>query len=246
MSPELWAWLPSWLEAPVLGRLLLALALGTVMGLERELRGKPAGLRTVILITVGAALFTEGSLLAAAEILNEQTQADPARIAAQIVSGVGFLGAGTIIVHRGGVEGLTTAATLWVAAAIGLSVGLGAYVVAVGATLLVLVTLVALGWVEARYLPEVMSVTLHVTLERRAPEGEAVEGETPPGGDLEGGGWVRETLLSGGFHLMPLEYRRDEEVVEVAYRVRGPREAGREIFDRLSADPRVRGIRIER
>src|SRR5690554_2045638 len=121
----------AWLRLDLLIRLLLAAILGGLIGLEREISGKPAGLRTNILICVGAALLTELSL-GIGLLTPERPNADPARIAAQIVSGIGFLGAGTIIQARGSVVGLTTAATLWVVAAIGMAVGAAAYVEAVG------------------------------------------------------------------------------------------------------------------
>ncbi len=139
---------------PLLGRLLLAAVLGGLIGLERELSGKPAGLRTNLLICVGAALLMELSINVAT-IANVQNvaagtefRADPARIAAQIVSGIGFLGAGTILVMRGHVVGLTTAATIWVVAAIGMAVGARAYVEAAGATVLVYIALSVLNRVE--------------------------------------------------------------------------------------------------
>lgn len=142
-------WLdPAWIQAlelSLLGRLLLATALGGLIGLERELAGKPAGLRTNILICVGAALLMDISRSVAAAAVGP---ADPARIAAQVVSGIGFIGAGTILVERGSIVGLTTAATLWVVAAIGLAVGSGAYASAIGATALVVVTLLILGRLE--------------------------------------------------------------------------------------------------
>lgn len=141
-------------ELDVLARLLLAGVLGGLVGLEREISGKPAGLRTNLLICVGAALLTEISIgiAAAANAANLADgaffRADPARIAAQIVSGIGFLGAGTIIQARGSIMGLTSAATIWVVAAIGMAVGSGAYVQAIGATLLVLFSLLLLGRLE--------------------------------------------------------------------------------------------------
>src|SRR5690606_37301035 len=115
--------------------------------LEREINGKPAGLRTNILICVGAALLTELSL-GIGLLTPERPNADPARIAAQIVSGIGFLGAGTIIQARGSVVGLTTAATLWVVAAIGMAVGAAAYVEAIGTYVLVIAVLVVLRRLE--------------------------------------------------------------------------------------------------
>ncbi len=143
-------WLdPAWIETlrlSLLGRLLLATVLGGVIGLERELSGKPAGLRTNILICVGAALLMDVSQAVAASATTGP--ADPGRIAAQVVSGIGFIGAGTILVERGAIVGLTTAATIWVVAAIGLAVGAHAYVEAVGAAVLVGLTLVILGRVE--------------------------------------------------------------------------------------------------
>ncbi len=130
------------LRLDLLLRLCLAVVLGGAVGLERELQRKAAGLRTNILICVGAALFTELS------ITMSSTSGDPARIAAQIVTGVGFLGAGTIIQARGIVTGLTTAATMWLVAAIGMAVGFGALLEATGATLLVLLVLSVLRPIE--------------------------------------------------------------------------------------------------
>jgi putative Mg2+ transporter-C (MgtC) family protein len=135
------------LRLDLLGRLILAAILGGAIGWERQHAHKPAGLRTNILICMGAALLTDLSVHVARAATGP---ADPGRIAAQIVTGMGFLGAGTIIQSRGNVTGLTTAATLWVVAAIGMSVGFGAIMEAAGATALVLVVLIPLRSVEAR------------------------------------------------------------------------------------------------
>jgi len=134
----------------VLAKLLLATILGGAIGLEREMAGKPAGLRTNILICVGAALFTQLSIdIARIGFANDgRPYGDTGRIAAQIVSGVGFLGAGTIIQSRGAVRGLTTAAGLWVAAAIGIAIGARFYADATIVTAALLVILVALRPVE--------------------------------------------------------------------------------------------------
>jgi putative Mg2+ transporter-C (MgtC) family protein len=135
-------------------RLVLAAALGGIIGLEREASGKPAGFRTNLLICLGAALLTEISVEVARDVeLPGGFGADPGRIAAQIVSGIGFLGAGTILRSRGSVTGLTTAATLWVVAAIGIAAGAAAYVHAIVGTLLVMVALITLGRFEDRLLP---------------------------------------------------------------------------------------------
>jgi len=141
-------------------RLLLAAVLGGAVGLERELAGKPAGLRTNLLIGMGAALFTHVSVAIPAAA----GSGDPARIAAQVVTGIGFLGAGTIIHARQAVHGLTSAATVWVVAGLGVAVGAGAEHDAVLATLAVLVALTALRAVEHRFLGrESLSLTLAFT-----------------------------------------------------------------------------------
>src|SRR5438876_8882085 len=123
-------------------QLCLATLFGGAIGLERELGGKPAGLRTNILICIGSVLYTKLSITMAAGT------ADPTRIAAQIVPGVGFIGAGPILHARGAVVGLTSAATIWVVAAIGVALGATFYWEAAGTTLLVLVGLRGLGPVE--------------------------------------------------------------------------------------------------
>ncbi len=128
-------------------KLVIAVLVGGGIGLERELKGKPAGLRTNILICVGSALLMDLSMGIA-----EAHGGDPGRIAAQVVTGIGFLGAGTILHTRGHITGLTSAATIWVVAAIGLTIGAGYFVEALGSTVAVMVVLVGLGWVESRYL----------------------------------------------------------------------------------------------
>jgi len=127
-------------------RLLLAAGLGAAIGLEREFRHKPAGLRTNILIALGSALFTMMSIELAG--LKGGT---PDRVAAQIVTGIGFLGAGAIMRHRESVQGLTTAATIWVNAAVGVAVGAGEYATASMATAITLVVLALLGPLEAYF-----------------------------------------------------------------------------------------------
>ena len=164
-----------WSEA--LGRLALAAALGGAIGFERELRDREAGLRTHLLVCLGSALFTIVSAYGFREFLTSGDQvirADPTRIAAQIVTGIGFLGAGAIIRQGISVRGLTTAATLWVAAAIGIAAGAGYYS---GAVLTTVVTLIAL-WplriaayrVFERLRPEERSVVVQLRHGTRAAQ----------------------------------------------------------------------------
>src|SRR6266513_1362480 len=126
-------------------KLLLAAILGGIIGIERQIRDKPAGLRTNILICVGSTLFMSISTKVA-QVLG----GDPTRIAAQIISGIGFLGAGAVLHSHGFVLGLTTAATIWVVAGVGMALGSGMYLVAVFATAMSLVTLYFLSFVEDR------------------------------------------------------------------------------------------------
>jgi putative Mg2+ transporter-C (MgtC) family protein len=129
--------MPSDLE--LLGRLLLAAVLGGVIGAERELNDQAAGLRTHMLLTIGACLFT----LVSAYGFGAGPR-DPSRLAAQVVTGIGFLGGGAIVRHGLTVKGLTTAASIWATAAVGVAVGAGQYVLGVGGAVLVSVTLLGL------------------------------------------------------------------------------------------------------
>lgn len=138
-------------DLEVIKRLFMAAILSGLIGLERETHGRAAGLRTHILVCVGSALITLTSLHIF-EIYKGIAAVDPSRIAAQIISGIGFLGAGTIIRSRASVRGLTTAASLWTVAGIGLAVGVGFYQGAYVTTLLALVTLFLLNKVEKDYL----------------------------------------------------------------------------------------------
>jgi putative Mg2+ transporter-C (MgtC) family protein len=148
------------LRVDLLVKLSLAVFLGGIIGFERELAGKPAGLRTNILICIGAALLMDVSTRIG--LIDGHRVGDPGRIAAQIVSGVGFLGAGTIMQTQGVVTGLTSAATIWVVAAIGMTVGGGFYIEGIGAGLLVTFVLAGLGSLEhyVRRARRVVSATI--------------------------------------------------------------------------------------
>jgi putative Mg2+ transporter-C (MgtC) family protein len=139
-------------ERTVVIRLALAALLGGVLGFERELRGQSAGLRTHMLVALGACCFTlvgifsEGGLTPGVAASGART--DISRIASQVVVGIGFLGAGVILRHGGSVKGLTTAANLWLTASVGLSAGFGFFTAAGGTVALALMALIALRPVE--------------------------------------------------------------------------------------------------
>jgi len=122
-------------------RIVVATVLGAIIGLDREYRTKAAGFRTHVLVALGSALFMIISVHGFDDLPKDQMtlRKDPARIAAQVVTGIGFIGAGTIIFRKNVVSGLTTAAGLWVTAAIGLACGVGMYALAAVSTLLVII-----------------------------------------------------------------------------------------------------------
>jgi len=189
------------LHLELLLQVVLATVLGGAIGMERELSGKPAGLRTNILICVGATLFTVLSLKLAA------IRGGPARVAAQILPGVGFIGAGTILHARGSVTGLTSAATIWVVAAIGMALGAGAYTEAVGTTLLVMLILAGLGYLEnfvAR-----RSTHSHLLIHAK-PEVSALE-------ELE------SLVRRSGLTVSRVESRRENVDLVVEFDLRGPK-----------------------
>jgi len=138
-------------ELRLLPRLAVAFVLGIALGVERERRGKPAGLRTHVLVCLSTA-----TLMAAAELLQDRDGAivgDPTRMAQGILTGIGFIGAGTIVRQRNMVTGITTAATIWLTAATGMMAGAGLYVLAVAITVLAVLALDGLEWLVARVRP---------------------------------------------------------------------------------------------
>lgn len=141
----------------IIGRLLLAAVLGGVVGLERQMRQKPAGIRTNMLISFGSALFTVISYEMAGSLGGDHT-----RIAAQIIPGIGFIGAGVVLRERGTIIGITSAATIFVMASIGMAAGAGMTMVAIFATLVSLAALVLLGKLEGRVGLDGRIMTFHL------------------------------------------------------------------------------------
>lgn len=158
--------MPNFNEADMILRIILSCVLGGLIGLERESLNKSAGFRTHILVCVGSALVMIVSM-EMYTMYHAKIALDPGRIAAQVVSGIGFLGAGTIMREGATVKGLTTAATLWVVAGVGLAVGAGLYFPALVATGVIFLTLIYLGKVEKLMTGHTHVSVLVVTAENR-------------------------------------------------------------------------------
>lgn len=140
----------------VLLRILVAAALGGIVGIERELRDQPAGFRTHMLVALGACLFTLVGAFGFQTLTGDQpiaaVNADVTRVASQVVVGIGFLGGGAILRHGSTIRGLTTAASLWVTAAVGLAVGMGFYFAATAVAIVAVVALAGLKPIERKFL----------------------------------------------------------------------------------------------
>lgn len=156
--------IPEW---EIILRLLLAAVLGAVIGWERELHNQPAGLRTHTILVIGSALAMSLSINLATGYRTIAPNGDPARLAAQVISGIGFLGAGAILRYGPNVKGLTTATSLWTMAVVGLAVGGGFYPASIAATVLLLITLTILDQVEKRYIHANIIITISVRADDR-------------------------------------------------------------------------------
>ena len=224
--------MPDLSSAEVIFRIALAAGLGGAIGLERELRDREAGLRTHLLVSVGAALFTMVSAYAWTDwrfSTEEGLVFDPTRIAAQIVTGIGFLGAGAIIRQGLSVKGLTTAATLWVVAAIGMAAGVGYYEAALVTTALVLLTLWPLRIIAYR-----LSA-------RTSPEEGRLAVELPSGTSAVS---VLEAVERAGADVSSLEFEEEGDRRRVDLRVRlGTGRTAAELIDALTQAEAVRGAR---
>ncbi|MBP7228384.1 MAG: MgtC/SapB family protein [Longilinea sp.] len=154
-------------EFEIVLRLLVASALGLVIGLERERQGQPAGLRTHVVLVIGSTLAMTISINLAMQFRPLVPNGDPARLAAQVVSGIGFLGAGAILHYGASVKGLTTAASLWTMAMVGLAVGAGHYLPAIATTLLLLIVLTILNVIEKRLIHTYVILTISVITDYR-------------------------------------------------------------------------------
>jgi putative Mg2+ transporter-C (MgtC) family protein len=213
-------------------RLVLAAVLGGLIGVERELREREAGLRTHLLVSLGSALFTivgAYGFHAFLESGQSVVRADPTRIAAQIVTGIGFLGAGAIIRQGLSVRGLTTAATLWVVAAVGLAAGAGYYSAAVITTAIVLVALYPLRIIAFRI------------LRRFRPEAGRLVVDLPAG---QTPGVVVDELERAGIRIESMEVAPEGAGRSVAFDLALPREMrGPRLVARIAELDEVAGVR---
>jgi putative Mg2+ transporter-C (MgtC) family protein len=204
-------------------RLVIALLVGGAIGLEREFKGKPAGMRTNMLICIGSCLI----MIISIEIARSAPRVgDPGRIAAQVVTGIGFLGAGTIMRSRFHVVGLTTAATIWSLSALGLAIGAGYILLSVFVAFLITGTLIAIGYIEAKLATKRSHHLLQVTLERR----EGVLGE-----------------IAAVFKVLrvdreAVEVNRSGEEWKATFEYAATHERHHAIVDRLQATGGVRGV----
>lgn len=210
-----------WLETGALAQqlvlLVLAFVLSAVIGIERERQFKSAGLRTHILVGLGSALFTLVSAYGFASL--GLGAVDPSRIAAQVVTGIGFVGAGVIFVNRGNVVGLTTAASIWVTAAVGMACGAGLPLLALAGTALHLVAVGTLPTAER--------------LLRRRSESRLVVRVTPSGDRL---GAVLDLISAAGVHARIENLRRrDDTDLELAVHVRGRQKDADRLLAELGA-----------
>ncbi|HIW33777.1 MAG TPA: MgtC/SapB family protein [Candidatus Paenibacillus intestinavium] len=156
-------------EVEILIRLIIALVLGGIIGFEREQANHAAGFRTNILVCVGACLLMLLSIYGFSDFVNEvNVRVDPARLAAAVITGVGFLGAGTILFTGKKISGLTTAASLWVVAAIGLAVGAGFYFASIAVMILVVLTLWLFNKLEARFIRNKQHYVVNMTCSDQA------------------------------------------------------------------------------
>ena len=219
----------SWEE--ILLRVALAALLGGAIGIEREIREREAGLRTHLLVSVGSALFTLVSAFGFRDFLmhgGSVVRADPTRIAAQIVTGIGFLGAGAIIRQGLSVRGLTTAATLWVVAAIGMAVGAGYYAAAVITTALVLFSL----WP--------LRIYAHRVLSRFHPEEGRLHVNVPRG---ESAVSVLSALEQAGARIASFEIVEAEASRQIAIEAEFPPGTREATVARLAGLEQVSGVR---
>jgi putative Mg2+ transporter-C (MgtC) family protein len=212
-------------EVQIILRILVAMGLGALIGWERERRGQPAGLRTHIILCIGSALAMILSINLA------YPNNDPARLAAQVITGIGFLGAGAIFRYGTGVKGLTTATSLWTMGIIGLACGMGMFLVAAGTTILLLFVLYWVEKLEIRYIHQAVNFNVEVVAANRK-------------GLLKD---LKKILSEPPRSISSTQITRDmvEDVVEITFNIRSTDEdQADDLVSRLSAVKNIKKIEI--
>jgi putative Mg2+ transporter-C (MgtC) family protein len=212
-------------EVQIILRILVAMGLGALIGWERERRGQPAGLRTHIILCIGSALAMILSINLA------YPNNDPARLAAQVITGIGFLGAGAIFRYGTGVKGLTTATSLWTMGIIGLACGMGMFLVAAGTTILLLFVLYWVEKLEIRYIHQAVNFNVEVVAANRK-------------GLLKD---LKKILSEPPRSISTTQITRDmvEDVIEITFNVRSTNEDQTDdLVSRLSAVKNIKKIEI--
>lgn len=216
-------------------RLFVATIFGMFVGIDRERRERAAGLRTMALVGLGSALFSMCSAYALVGLnAAEHLSLDPSRVMAQIVSGIGFLGAGVIFLRRDVVRGLTTAAALWVVAAIGMACGTGFWAAGIAGVVLAILVLAVLRPIERKVFPQHGLRTLRIRLGSAGEAGDAIP-------------QVRAVCARHGIQVERLtlrEARRHGELMELRCRIKQPDDIARAIGE-LRAIPGVNAIRAD-
>lgn len=215
------------MQLELFARLLLAFLLGGIIGCEREYVGRPAGLRTHVLVCVGAALVQITALKF--YTLNPGYSSDPFRMGAQVISGIGFLGAGTIIKEGATIKGLTTAATLWVVSCIGLAAGTGLYIEAIAATLLLFIGLKGLKKIEQKMIKSANAITIQMIM----PNSVGKIGE------------IGSALGALGINILGIDIQQLDNDIIIELSVKPTRSASQAIIiDELFKIPDVKNIKV--
>ena len=201
--------------------LLLAVLLGAVIGMDREYRGKPAGFRTLMLVSMGAAIFSMVSYKMA--LMDPYSNSDVTRIASNIVAGIGFLGAGIIFRNGQDIRGLTTAATIWIAAAIGMAAGIGSFTLAILGTIITWITLFLLHIVQKKI--EEISTTEKYRVTWRSDQNEQM---------------VCEDFFQGlSFKLKDEKISKKHEFVVAEWTITASKKMQKKIVEKMLTDPRI-------
>jgi len=204
-------------------RLALAAVLGGIIGLERELKRKPAGLRTNMFICFGSAMFT----ILSTELAGEFGLGDHTRIAAQIIPGIGFIGAGSILHDKGGVSGITTAATIFVVASIGMAVGGGLYVMAIFSTMLIYLALHLLGILERQLNLKELTMNYTIIADKTADDLVAE---------------VNAIMEDQGKEMRAMHLSRSGEKEKLVFRVDGTQHEHKLLTDQLRHSPGITSL----